>query len=1007
VGSLRGCVSTLLLFFGFAIFSFGQSAETSRIVEAVDDSQRTMLHGNTHTFAQAEFDQGRMEAAAELSHVAMAFKLSAAQQQDLDTLLAEQQDPKSPNYHKWLTPDEFAARFGMSQSDLDQVTNWLEGQGFTVDGVARNRNEIYFSGTAGQIESAFQIELHNYLVDGEMHYANAGDPAIPKAFAGVVLGLRHLDNFRPKPRVVKAKPSVTSSQSGNHFVAPGDFVTIYDLQALYTAGFDGTGVKLAIMGQTSIVNADLDAFRTAAGLPARTASNFQQVLVPLNGTPTVSTGDLVEASLDLEWSEAIAKNANIIYVNATPTATNGVWDALQYATTNGLAPVISTSYGFCEPGNGQAFAMTVQTWVQNANALGSTVVSASGDQGAADCDSKPPATGGLAVDVPASIPEVTGMGGTEFTGDAAATVTSGCAAATQYWGQSCSLTSGASALSYIPEMTWNDSSSSSFGATGGGVSAFFAKPTWQTGAGVPNDGMRDVPDISLNSSNAHDPYLICSQEFYTVNNLTATTCTSGFRASDQSFAAVGGTSVAAPTFAGILAILNQGLGANGLGNINPNLYSLSASTPSAFHDITSGNNKVICTAGTPTTGSAAVKCPAAGTFGYSAGPGYDQVTGLGSIDANVLATHWTTKVASTTTLTAPTASVATGASVTFTATVTPATSGGFSPSGGTVQFAIDGTNVGTATALSTNQATYTTSTLTAGAHSVTAVYNGNLAFSGSTSTAFTETVVTPTFSLAPNPTALTLSAGATSGNTSTITLTTTAGFSGMVSLGCAPSSTTAQITCSMTPTTLTGNGSSVLTVTTAAPHAITNTSAGLHHRVGFGWLAATGGGMLAVVVLLGVPARRRNAVVLGMVAFVSFSAILSCGGGSATTPPPPSPPAAPANLSATPGTGQVMLSWNASTGATGYNVKRAGVSGGPYTGLASMATTSYTDAAVTGGIPYYYVVTAVNSAGESAISNQATATPKNAGTPAGAYTITVTATNNGVSQTAMVSLTVQ
>ncbi len=300
---------------------------------------------------------------------------------------------------------------------------------------------------------------------------------------------------------------------------------------------------------------------------------------------------------------------------------------MAYAIDNNLAPVISTSYGNCEA-NLTGFVPMLQQEAQEANSQGQTITAASGDAGAGDCEATTAtsATHGPAVDAPASVPEVTGVGGTEFTGDAAASLTGTApnttAGATQYWGGTTSTTDNlSSALSYIPETTWNDTAATiaaggGFSATGGGKSSVFSKPSWQTGAGVPNDSARDVPDVAVNGSPNHDGYLICSQSFFTTATppVSVTSCSTGFRASDgSSLAVVGGTSVGAPTFAGIVALLNQKVGSSGLGNINPTLYSL-ASTPGIFHDITTGNNIVPCTQGS--TG-----CPAAAPFqyGFSAG----------------------------------------------------------------------------------------------------------------------------------------------------------------------------------------------------------------------------------------------------------------------------------------------------------------------------------------------------------------------------------------------------
>ncbi len=622
-----------------------QKISRDRILRQVDSTQMAALKGTAHPIAKRAVEAGRLSTERQLGRMTLTFRLSPTQHADLQELLREQQDRSSPNYHKWLTPEQYAARFGMSQNDLAKVSAWLQSQGLTVEGVSRNKNEISFSGSVGQAEYAFRTEIHKYLVNGREHFANSTDVSLPAAFAGEVLGVRGLDNFGPKPRAVKVSPRFTSNQTGNHFVIPADFATIYDVPS----NVDGTGQTIAVIGQTQISNSDIDAFRTAANLPARTSANFQTTLVPGTGAATTCSGDATEADLDLEWSEGVAKNATIKYVFAgigtgtSPSCTNrnrNAFDALDYAVQNNVAPIISISYGNCEA-NLVGFETTMQSWAQQANAQGQTIVGPAGDTGAADCDTGNSATQGLAVDAPAAIPEVTGVGGSEFTGDGAATVTSGCAADTQFWTGTCNLTSSTgTAKSYIPEGTWNDTTQSlalnppaGLAATGGGASTLFAKPSWQTGAGVPSDNKRDVPDIALNASSFHDAYLICSQDIF---GTSPTSCQTGFRASDNSLGGVGGTSAGAPTFAGILALISQATSSNGLGNVNPMLYSLAASNPEAFHDITAGDNKVPCTAGSK-------NCPTGTTsIGFSAGTGYDQVTGLGSLDVANLITAWLT-----------------------------------------------------------------------------------------------------------------------------------------------------------------------------------------------------------------------------------------------------------------------------------------------------------------------------------------------------------------------------
>jgi subtilase family serine protease len=622
-----------LLTLGVSLSAFSQARPTNRIAQAIDDRETVVLHGNVRPLLEAATDQGRMDGGTPLT-ISIVFKKTAAQEAALEKLLAEQQNPSSPNYHKWLTPQQFADRFGMSADDIATVTNWLQSQGFKVERVANSRTQVWFSGPVSKIETAFRTEMHNYETKGEPHFANATELSVPATMGDVVLGFHNTDDFRPRARAKVRRvagdqltPHFTSSVSGNHFVIPGDAATIYDFDGLYTNGFDGNGQQLVVVGQTQINTSDLDAFRSASSLPPRTSSNFTQVLVPSSGTSTVVTGDLGEASLDLEWSAAIAKGATQIFVYVGNASNFSVFDALQYAVDQNLAPVISISYGNCEQSLGSSNVQTVQTWAQQANTQGQTITAASGDFGAADCDanSNLPATGGIAVDVPAASPNVTGVGGTEFNGDGSAVPGNGCAPATQYWASSCSTTSGASALSYIPEMAWNDTvATSSLSASGGGVSTIFSKPSWQTGTGVPNDGKRDVPDVSLNASPNHDGYLLCS----------AGSCVTGFRDSTGALNAAGGTSFGAPIFAGFVTVWNEAVASTGQGNVNEKLYPLHASHPSAFHDITTGSNQVPCGSGTP-------NCPTSGTlqYGYTAGAGYDLVTGLGTIDGNILVTN--------------------------------------------------------------------------------------------------------------------------------------------------------------------------------------------------------------------------------------------------------------------------------------------------------------------------------------------------------------------------------
>jgi len=579
----------------------------SRIHAQIETAQTFALKGNIRpVIAQAQ-DQGAVDAAMPLPRITLHLAMTDTQKADLSQLLADQQTRGNARWHAWLTPETFADQFGVSQSDMEKIVAWLQSRGVSNIEVARSRNAISFSATAAQAEAAFQTSIHRYLVNGQAHYANATDPVLPKSLEGVVESIRGLHDFHPRPLNVRAASAVkahfTSSVSGDHFLVPDDWATIYDVKPLYANGIDGGGIKIAIPGQSDISTSDIDAFRSAAGLP----KNDPQVI--LSGSdPGTNSGDESESDLDIEWAGGIAKNATIVFVNSADA-----FGSATYAVDHNVAPVLSITYGNCEADLGAAEINTLTALFEQANAQGITVMAASGDQGAADCENSgaKTATQGLAVDVPAAIPYVTGVGATEFNEGSGT-----------YWSASNNSNSG-SALSYIPEIAWNDTSADGeLSASGGGKSTVFPKPTWQTGTGVPYDSARDVPDLAFAGSPDHDGLLICS----------AGSCVNGFRMSNQDLNVIGGTSASAPSFAAVVALLNQ-LTGDRQGNINPTLYALAAASTSAFHDIVSGNNHVPCQQGSP-------DCPASGYLGYATGLGYDQVTGLGSVDAYRLLTAW-------------------------------------------------------------------------------------------------------------------------------------------------------------------------------------------------------------------------------------------------------------------------------------------------------------------------------------------------------------------------------
>jgi len=731
------------------------AAQPDRITGTIDSGQMVVLPGRIHRMALPQYDQGPLDGSYQFTYVTMLFTPSAAQTEALDLLLAQQQDPASANYHKWLTPEQFADRFGLPAGDMKKVTDWLKSQGLQIVTIARGRQFVVFGGTAAQVESAFRTEFHHYNVNGEMHFANAIVPSIPAALSGIVGGFRGMDDFRLKPSL-KRHPDYTLTGAPSHFIAPGDLYTIYDITSLQSAGIDGTGQKIAIIGQTDLILTDINDYRTDFGLPA---INLVQTLVPGTGDPGVGvSGDLGESDLDLQVSGAIAPNATINFVYAGFTGGGeGVTSAAQYAIDNVVAPVISFSYGQCEFYNAGPSPPTLPTQdllYKQAASAGISFFAASGDDGPAICDINdtasevPSALLGLAVSYPASSAYVTAVGGTEFNEGSGT-----------YWNTG-NTGNGGSAISYIPEKSWNDFPELHFLDGGGGgpsncanqTSDFsecvsgFPKPSWQVATGVPTDGVRDVPDVSLSASNVNDPYIVCMPlevlNYPNDSGDTTSSCASGIASALNQNSAFGGTSASTPLMAGITVLLNQylnGTSTTGLGLINPMLYSLYATSPSAFHDTPAGSNSTVsCTVGDPVGQPAALVCQT-GTFGFSTTAGYDLVTGLGSVDAHALAVAWAATRTTTSTSISPSATtVAQGASVTFTATITPSTATG------TVYFYDNGSTALGSSAVSSGTAALATTALPSGSNNVVAIYNGDPSDNASTSA--TPAVVTVTAS---------------------------------------------------------------------------------------------------------------------------------------------------------------------------------------------------------------------------------------------------------------------
>jgi pseudomonalisin len=613
-----------------------------RIVQRIDENRRVVLTGNIHALARPQYDRGAAPADLPLDRLQLVLKRSPEQQTQLDRLLIDQQQPDSPDYHRWLTPEEFGERFGPADEDIQKLSGWLESHGFRVDEVAAGRGTIEFSGSAAQLEEAFHAPMHKFVVDGKEHWANAGDPEIPAALAEVVDGVANLHSFFSQPlHVVSPRDFSGPGGKGAHpfysqgwyynALAPADFAVIYNLNSLYQAGINGAGATIAVIGRTNISVSDVNDFRRLFGLSV----NPPQIV--LNGADPgdLGGGEEVEALLDNSWAGAVAPSATVKFVvSASTNTSDGTMLSEQYIINHNStlgADVMTESFGLCEGYVPASYGTMLSGLAQQAAAEGITYMVSTGDTGSAGCDyqGETAASGPLSVNVLGSSPYVTAVGGTQFN----ETAGSG-----PYWSGSSMNPYYLSVYSYIPENVWNQSCAASncgnpnIIAGAGGASAFFSKPSWQSGvAGIPADGARDVPDVSLAASGAHDPYLLCIRGACSQSQST------------PGFSGVGGTSASAPAFAGIMALVKQKAGAR-QGAVNSILYQLAASEqlsqcnastgiPGAtciFNDVTAGDNAVPGEAGYGT-----------GSATYKAGVGYDRATGLGSVNGANLVNHWT------------------------------------------------------------------------------------------------------------------------------------------------------------------------------------------------------------------------------------------------------------------------------------------------------------------------------------------------------------------------------
>lgn len=711
-----------------------QIPERASRIGAIDDSSRIALKGNRHPLATTANDRGEVAPDLPMERMLLVLKREAAADAALQELIAGQQDKSSSSFHAWLSPEQFAERFGPSKPDLQTLTAWLQSHGLRVNGIARGGMTMEFTGTAAQVKEAFQTPIHSFVVNGKSYYANALDPQIPAAFAPVVAGVSTLHNFQklstiralgPASRIASTstwQPSFTFNGGAGpaHYLSPGDFAKIFNIAPLYKAGIDGTGQSIAIVGRNNINLSDIQIFRIAFGLPVNDPTIILDGPDPGN---FLGSGEESEADLDVEWSGAIAPKARINFVvSGSTNTTDGADLSAQYIVDNNISPILSMSFGLCEASLGQAQnAFYNNLWAQAA-AQGITVVVSSGDNGAAGCDNPNfgPATHGAGVNGLASTAFNVAVGGTQFNENGADS---------KYW----AATNGpdqSSALGYIPEAVWNESCSDpsqcffpNLFASSGGPSTLYSKPSWQSGPGVPGDGKRDLPDVSLSAAGLHDGYLLCQDGI----------CLTDSKGQLINAFVVGGTSASTPTFAGIMALVNQKTNSR-QGQANFVLYPLAAGQTAScnssgppqstciFNDITQGNSDV------------------PGLTGFPAQPGYDLATGLGSVNAANLVANWqnVTFASTSTKLQLSPVSITHGQSVTASVTVAPVSASG-TPTGD-VALLTGGSQTINLGILNNGGLAVPISTLPGGTYSATASYGGDATFGASTSAGVTVAV---------------------------------------------------------------------------------------------------------------------------------------------------------------------------------------------------------------------------------------------------------------------------
>ena len=780
-------VALIMILAGTAMAAPQGTAQAQSLVKGpVEDAARVTLVGNVHPLTRLENDLGAVDGAFPMNRLLLILKRSDEQERALEQFLRDVHTPGKASYHRWLTPEEFGKRFGAADSDLAALTAWLQSHGFTVNKGHPGRIAIEFSGNAAQLKEAFHTEIHRYNArKGQLpqsDYANADDPQIPAAFAALVAGLSPLNSFHARPTIkvggsasynVKAHQAVPAwtypeaATGVTYELGPADFAVQYDIASVYKKGITGAGESIGILSYSNVDLSLVQAYKALFDLQASLP------VVVVDGNDPGQNDDATEAYLDLEQAGAVAPGAQLVmYTSAGSVLTDPLLTSGLRALEDNLVSVLSVSYATCEASLGASGNAAWAALWQEAAAQGITGFVAAGDGGSAGCDdfnTESFAESGLGMNGLGSTPYNVSVGGTDFYfTDYAASPGTLDGQIGSYWSGTASETPAVSLVQPAPEQVWNNAfgfnasdggaysaAYSTIVAGGGGASGAalysalgqasgYPKPSWQAGSGVPADKVRDVPDVALFAGSGSNfvEYPICAVPGDCVNRTDAGAI---------QITSVGGTSAATPSMAAIQALVDQATGSR-QGQADIVYYALAGKTLAArpFRDITLGGNEVPCFAG-----SANCKLGTSGQTngdyaetGFAATAGFDQASGLGTVDVANLIANWSTAtfLPSVTTLSISPTTFAHGAPVTVTASVMPAKGAGAGAGTPTGNLALNSTdavaysNALGVFALDDGAVSSTVNNLPGGTYQVIGDYSGDGVYSASASTPVTVTV---------------------------------------------------------------------------------------------------------------------------------------------------------------------------------------------------------------------------------------------------------------------------